>query len=86
MPFEQTSALILTPAATAAKLTRRVAKGRFYEAMARVSIIHGLEFQPLDDISSSVTECFAEAKLIITPKLKESKLSSSYYNSSESHF
>ncbi|KAK3311877.1 polyketide synthase [Apodospora peruviana] len=45
-------------------LPRGVATPRFYEAMARVGIIYGPEFQPLVDISSSVTERVAQAKLV----------------------
>ncbi|KAK3360559.1 polyketide synthase [Lasiosphaeria hispida] len=46
------------------KLPRRTIKGRFYEAMARIGIIYGPEFQPLADIASSATDRVAEAKLV----------------------
>ncbi|KAI0377169.1 polyketide synthase [Hypomontagnella monticulosa] len=61
--LERTSAPTLALPSAAGKLPRHVIKSRFYEAIARIGIIYGPGFQLLDDISSSTTECVAEAKL-----------------------
>ncbi|KAJ3577384.1 hypothetical protein NPX13_g3183 [Xylaria arbuscula] len=47
-------------------LPRHVVKSRFYDAMARVGFNYGPEFQPLDDISSSVSENIAEARIALS--------------------
>ncbi|KAI0107229.1 polyketide synthase [Nemania sp. FL0031] len=62
MPFEQKNEQRL--ALPVGNLSRHVVKGRFYEAMTRIGIVYGPEFQPLDEISASVTERAAEAKLV----------------------
>ncbi|KAI1359407.1 polyketide synthase [Xylaria arbuscula] len=48
------------------KLPRHVAKSRFYDAMARVGFGYGPEFQPLGDISSSVSDNIAEARIALS--------------------
>ena len=64
MPLEQMSAPTLVLRDD--QLSRRLVKGRFYEAMARIGIVFGTEFQLLTDISSSATERLARAKLTQT--------------------
>lgn len=45
-------------------LPRKVTKTRLYDAMARAGIVFGPEFQRLTDISASVTERVAQARLV----------------------
>jgi SAM-dependent methyltransferase len=53
-------------------LPRKLTPMRFYEAMARVGVVFGPEFQRLEDITSSVTIPLAEAQ-VVSPVPPENK-------------
>ncbi|KAL2194238.1 polyketide synthase [Corynascus similis CBS 632.67] len=64
MPLDQVPVQTLT--APAETLSRRVTKIRFYDAVARAGLVFGPEFQRLTNISTSVTDGFASAKIDVT--------------------
>ncbi|KAH2588607.1 hypothetical protein KXW34_007841, partial [Aspergillus fumigatus] len=53
-------------------LPRELTPMRFYEAMARVGVVFGPEFQRLVDITSSATDPLAEAR-VMSPAPRENK-------------
>jgi SAM-dependent methyltransferase len=53
-------------------MPRKLTPMRFYEAMARVGVIFGPEFQRLQDITSSATDSLAEAQ-VVSPAPLENK-------------
>lgn len=59
-------ARVPTDANVEQNLPRNLASSKFYEAMARVGVIFGPEFQRLTNLTSSTTDPLAEARVINT--------------------
>ncbi|KAB8228276.1 polyketide synthase fgnA [Aspergillus alliaceus] len=66
-PMDETGTSIWKPDSTVERrLPRKLTTTRFYEAMARIGVIFGPEFQRLADITSSATDPLAEARVMST--------------------
>ncbi|EAL87813.1 polyketide synthase fgnA [Aspergillus fumigatus Af293] len=72
-PLAETLSLSWEPeSASQRSLPRELTPMRFYEAMARVGVVFGPEFQRLVDITSSATDPLAEAR-VMSPAPRENK-------------
>ncbi|KAH3942932.1 hypothetical protein HBI24_080280 [Parastagonospora nodorum] len=71
-PLSESQTQVLPQIATLSKLPRKLTSMRFYEAMARVGVVFGPEFQRLVDITSSATDSLAEAH-VVSPAPLENK-------------